>query len=271
MSLSVILTRPAHRNAGLAQRVSRQGHAVINLPALTLEPTPLEAASFPLPGGYDVLVFVSSFAAQVYVDQLQRLDPHPVWPTNTLAVTVGMASAIPLYDAGFIPKANIVHPAQDSPRQDSEALWERLQELGVQARRVLVLGGQSGRQWLTDQFQQSGATVSRKTLYTRQPAVWTQAQQEAVSRALHDPKSVVMLLTSAQSVDALHAEMRRFDLLQAWAACTFIVFHERITRRLQSILRLSGLQMQQPVIECAATDDAVCQTLQSLCSLHDSF
>src|SRR5690625_5544312 len=108
MSCTIILTRPQHRNASLARLLQDNGWKVLELPALALQAQLPPASEYPLPAAFDAVVFVSSFAARVYLDGLRQLSAPVSWPAHTLAVTVGHASAAPLYAAGFIPHDQIV-------------------------------------------------------------------------------------------------------------------------------------------------------------------
>ncbi|HLR14129.1 MAG TPA: uroporphyrinogen-III synthase [Burkholderiaceae bacterium] len=269
MPQTVILTRPEHRNAPLAGRLETRGWNVLNLPALALAPQLPEPGNVPMPDAFDAIVFVSSFAANVYLDGLRKRQPSVVWPDHTLAVTVGHASARPLYEAGFIPHAQIVHPSPRHGGHDSEALWARLQAEARDIRRVLVLRGQSGREWLGSQFEQTGAEVRRLAIYERRPASWSKQQCQDLDRALQQPDKAIMLLTSSEGVKALHGRIAGLGLLPAWAGIRFVAFHQRIATQLQSILQESCLTLQHPVMLCEPSDMAFCQMLDSLRNTHN--
>lgn len=268
MPYTVILTRPQHRNQVLAQQLKDRGWHVLELPALKLQKQLPAAGQFPMPDGFDAVVFVSSFAATTYLEGLLQHQTPASWPATTLAVTVGYASAVPLYAAGFIPDNVIVHPGVEHGGHDSEALWTRLQDVPQTIERVLVLRGQTGREWLGARFEQSGAEVQRIAIYRRQPADWSDAQKQALKQALQQPEKAIMLLTSSEGVLALYSKVSRLGLLPAWAACRFIAFHQRIASQLQSILQGASLSLTHPVMLCEPSDTAFCQTLGSLPHRH---
>lgn len=262
----VILTRPEYRNVALANQLQNEAFDVACLPALRLRPLARSAQQMLWPNDFDLVVFVSSHAAQSYLDRISTLRPGSPWPGHVRVATVGYASAEPLYHAEHIPRERIVHPDPTSPNQDSEGLWEALQPMLSQIRRVLIVRGQAGREWLGAQFEQQGIQVTRFSLYQREPEAWTDEQARVLTNALMTRRPTVFLLTSSESVDAVHANMQRLDLMSQWADCRFIAIHERISDRLHTILRTAGLQARHPIMICAPNDDAICQAIRSSAS-----
>ena len=52
-------------------------------------------------------------------------------------------------------------------RQDSEALYGRLDVPSLQGREVLIVRGNGGREWLADQLREAGASVRTVEAYRR--------------------------------------------------------------------------------------------------------
>src|SRR5690625_4388095 len=100
MPATVVLTRPALRNQALAQQPGLEGARVLCLPALELTALVADPAGLPAPAEYDLVVFVSSYAAQLFLDIYADGQPHPRWPAHALLGTVGLASARPLLESG---------------------------------------------------------------------------------------------------------------------------------------------------------------------------
>lgn len=266
MKASVVLTRPQGKNDQLALRLAATGWQPLALPALTLHPLLDDASQLPMPGDYDLVIFVSSNAVRFYLDLLaQRGDGHR-WPDTTLAATVGRASAQPLYDSGLVPHAHILHPHPDNQGQDSEALWALLMPLLHRLDRVLIVRGESGREWLGAQCEQAGIHVQRLALYGRTPALWEGDQVAALKDALAAPRPCVFLLTSGESVDAVHANIRRLGLDAAWARSHFVVIHERVASRLQSVFSATGNPEPPMVKVCSPSDDAIFQAIGQIAS-----
>lgn len=263
MRTTVILTRPEHRNASLAARLKGSGLDVLCLPALKLIPRDVCAQEIPMPDDFDLLVFVSSHAVQSYLNRLKVLRPNLVWPDHVRLATVGHASAEPLLQADFIPDHLVMHPPAGVDGQDSEGLWRVLRPILPDLKKVLIVRGQAGREWLGAAFEDAGINVTRLSLYHRQPVTWQDSDTQALTAALQSSQPVVVLLTSSESVDAVHANMQRLGLLPEWAQCLFVVIHERISANLHSILGMSGLKARYPVTICAPNDDAIEQAVHS--------
>jgi len=205
-----LLTRPAGRNDALAARLRKKGFAVRCAPLLTVAPHPQALLNWPDPAAYDLVVFVSGYAAQCWLRcwQQQPSNATPsvssagtrtdarVWPAHTLAATVGTASAQPLREAG-LPPAQLVHPPR-GVAQDSESLWQQLQRHVAQwqtrsdtpsrrSPRVLIVGAGQGRDWLQRQLQAHGCAVERYAVYDRQAAQWQEDAAACLREALDNP------------------------------------------------------------------------------------
>ncbi|NYT57519.1 uroporphyrinogen-III synthase [Alcaligenaceae bacterium] len=256
----VVLTRPQGKNEALAERLSRAGLPALLLPALRIRPLAPGAAHTPAPEEYDLLVFVSGHALQFYLQALAQCGDGQAWPRHTLAATVGGASARMLEDTGFIPSSQIIYPGPDV-NQDSESLWRLLQPHLAGMKRVLIVRGQTGREWLGARLEKAGLEVHRLAMYERMPVQWDRQQAEQLAQILDQPEPCVFLLTSSESLDAVHNNIRRVGLEQTWARSRFVVIHERIARRLQSSLQASG-KVEAPMVKiCQPGDDTIFQMI----------
>jgi len=262
----VVLTRPQGRNQVLAACLREAGLEALELPALAVSPLPVDASRFPLPGHYDLIVFVSANAAFFYLDQLAE-QGCAEWPASTIAAAVGEASARPLRESDFIPSECIVHPQADTP-QDSEALW-RLLEPGIGTfKRVAIVRGESGREWLGERLEAAGARVHRYAVYRRRPCEWTDGQRGALAAGLAPGRVVVGLFTSSEGVDAFHRNLLAPGLQAFWRDARFVVIHERIARHLQALLRTVPGKNPAPMVKiCPPADKTIFQTVVSLAFL----
>src|SRR5699024_8549050 len=210
---TIILTRPSHRNAPLQASLQAADRCVLSLPALALQANASASEHLAHLSAYDLVVAVSSYAATAWLSLLSKDYPHFQWPNNCLVATVGEASAQPLLADHRIPNEQIVFPSLTHMSQDSEGLWATLnQRLGADGlkaiKQVLVLRAQSGRDWLTEQFERHGAQVTRLAVYRREAAQWTVDQQQALRRALSaSPANAVMLITSVQSLHVIYQKV----------------------------------------------------------------
>lgn len=268
----VVLTRPQGRNESLAACLHDHGLPVLELPALAICPLPIDAAQFPLPQDYDLVVFVSANAASLYLQQFAR-HAGALWPASTLAATVGQASAKPLRDAGILSEGCLLHPPPQAP-QDSETLWSMLQATRKSFKRVLVVRGESGREWLGGQFELAGAYVRRFAIYGRRRAVWPVSQQAALLAGLEGGQPMIALFTSSESIQAFNENLAALgvgagpDGQRFWRNARFVVIHERIASRLQSLIGTApGEASRQMVKVCLPEDKAIFQAVISLASL----
>lgn len=275
MTPVAVLTRPEGRNDRLAARLNEAGIETLPLPALSLRPLQSTQSNMPLPCDYDLIVFVSGSAVRFYLDQLACIpEAEPIWPESTLLATVGQASALPLYQASGIIRRNILHPRLPDQQQDSEALWSLLQPLAHRFKRVLIVRGETGRDWLGQQLEQAGACVHRLGVYRREPAIWSSAQARLLKKRLEQGGPVVCLMTSSEGVAAVNANIEANGLGSLWERVRFVAIHARVARRLQSIspdvsngMAGPGRARPQVVKICSPDEDAIFEAIVSVATL----
>jgi uroporphyrinogen-III synthase len=264
----IVLTRPGGKNGPLALRLNDAGLSTLVLPALVVRPLACRLPEFPFPDDYDLIIFVSGNAARFYLDLFARLGAGRRWPGHTLVATVGQASAQPLYDAGFIAHTHILHPSSDGLAQDSEALWLLLQPLMHTLKRVLIVRGEIGREWLGQQLERAGARVRRHAVYRREPARWTTEQNERIKAGFELRPLLVCLLTSVESVDAVYDNTLAMRLPLLSEQTHFVVIHERVAHRLRSLAQALSGKVYQPTVKiCPPNDEAIFRTIVSTLSL----
>lgn len=257
-----VLTRPAGRNEPLAERLAEQGISSLCLPALQLDLSEQAIQRWAEPEVYDLILFVSGYAADCYLQCRRLAGAARPWPAGTLAATVGAASARPLLDSGWVPAAQILHPPAGVP-QDSEALWRELQARALRPARVLIVGANEGRDWLRQRFQAQGSQVERYAVYERKPAVWTPEQSAPLRQALQGGGRIVSLLTSAQGVEAFDANLRGAGLSRLYAQGRFAAIHARVASRLQWQAQQAGCGALHVEL-CMPDDPAILATLLRL-------
>lgn len=264
----IVLTRPDGKNGPLALRLNDVGLSTLVLPALVVQPVPCCLPEFPFPDDYDLIIFVSGNAARFYLDLFAQLGVGRRWPGHTLLATVGQASAQPLYDAGFIAHTHILHPPSDGQAQDSEALWSLLQPLMRRLKRVLIVRGETGREWLGQQLERAGATVRRHAVYRRERARWTTEQNQRIKAGFELRRLLVCLLTSVESVDAVYDNTRAMGVPLLSEQTRFVVIHERVAHRLRSLAQALSGKVYQPTVKiCPPNDEAIFRTIVSTVSL----
>jgi len=267
MDALAVLTRPEGSNESLARRLAQQGVASVAMPALALRLLPADPAGPALPADYDLVVFVSGQAARFYLGLLAAHGAGAAWPASTLAAAVGQASAQALRDSGLIPPACVVHPPPQAV-QDSESLWAVLQPRAAALGRVLIVCGQGGREWLGRQFEQAGARVTRLPLYRREPAPWPPGQCARLRRHVQAHKRAICLLTSSQGAQAFFGNARTHGLQGLLQQACYVVIHQRIASRLQSLLEHEAAGEGGPAVTvCAPNDEAIGNAIVAFASL----
>jgi len=88
---------------------------------------------------------------------------------------VGVSTARQIADDLDLPLSTITCP-QVGLSADSEGLWTLLKPQLSPNAKILIVRGQTGRDWLADTIAQHGATVTCLSVYRREPVTWSQEQ-----------------------------------------------------------------------------------------------
>src|SRR5690625_3012982 len=165
---TVVLTRPEQRNLPLARALEQASITYLSQPALEVVPLVKEIPVNYQPTNYDMVVFVSGQAARCYLKPLYQ-QVGELWPLETMIGTVGVSTRqiaqaeIERYQNQAGDNLQWRHPPATACNQDSEALWEILRPELASIRRVLIIRGKTGREWLRQQLQDQGISVDRKS------------------------------------------------------------------------------------------------------------
>lgn len=249
--LRVLVTRPAAQAATWVERLRARGVHAEALPLIVIEAAadagPLRAAWASLPTRR-LVVFVSANAVEHF---FAARPAGAAWPAGVDAAAPGPGTAEALAATG-VAAAAIVAPAADAPQFDSESLWLRLADRAWQDASVLVVAGDGGRAWLTEQLRGAGATVETVRAYRRGAPSFAAADRARLEAALADAQ-VVWLFSSAEAIGHLeHAAGRgRFGGARA------VVTHPRIADRAHA----AGFGR---VVEAGPRLDAVVACIQSI-------
>jgi uroporphyrinogen III methyltransferase/synthase len=184
---AVVITRPLGQSAALLALLARAGFESIEFPLIDIGPVadaaPLHAALgelyAPAPLGFALVVFVSPNAIDHAFAALSS-----AWPLQIPIGVVGPGSVAALARQGVTPPAYtvispLVSPAAGAtvtetptdPRYDSEALYAAIEAHfgpdGLKDKRVLIVRGDGGREWLADALSAAGAKVEKVAAYRR--------------------------------------------------------------------------------------------------------
>jgi uroporphyrinogen-III synthase len=189
----VLVTRPAHQSAGLAQRIADAGGKPLLFPAVEIEPLPGRLSHEQL-ARFDLAIFASANAVRFAADAIRAAGGLP---PGLRVAAIGPATAAELEARGLLvtPAREVLVP---SGRQDSEALLELLPRERVAGQRIAIVRGEGGRPVLADALRSRGAEVEYVECYRRRMPAGDLAD------LLRDGSSLgAVTATSAQIVENL--------------------------------------------------------------------
>ncbi|WP_084168600.1 fused uroporphyrinogen-III synthase HemD/membrane protein HemX [Paraburkholderia acidipaludis] len=190
---TAVITRPAGQSAALSAQLVARGIRTLEFPLISIEPVrddaPLRAALAAL-DRYALVVFVSPNAVDCAFAAYASISS--IWPHALPVAVVGPASVAALARHGVAaPGHRVISPAgagdEEPARFDSESLYAALEaQMGADAfagRRVLIVRGDGGREWLADRLREAGAEVEAVAAYRRvvpEPSIAAWAQVHAL-------------------------------------------------------------------------------------------
>lgn len=189
--LSVVVTRPAGTGDALAAQLEALGAAVLQFPAIVIEPLPLQATAADIIANldtFDLVICVSPSAAA----QLFAVRPQP-WPEDLAAAAVGPGTAAALRGQGI---KQIIEPTEGA---GAEPLLAVPALANLQGRRVLIAAGADGREVLEDALRARGADLTVLPLYRRVPPPDGQRLFDWLGRH----PDAALLVTSVAALDHL--------------------------------------------------------------------
>ncbi len=161
---SVVITRPLAQAKLLAERVAALSRDVVVLPLLEIYPladqTSFHDALRDL-SAYEMVVFVSANAIDACFAQLST------WPIQVAIAIMGEGSRVALAAHGINESNATIFIPSDPERTDSETLLEILDLNILCGKRVLIIRGETGREFLADALQSAGVQVIQVAGYRR--------------------------------------------------------------------------------------------------------
>ena len=198
MTNPVVITRPLAQAGLLAQRVAAIGRDAVMFPLLEIHPlsnpAELHAALHDLTA-YAMVAFVSPNAINA------AFSVVPGWPRDIVFAIMGEGSRAALAHHGVTSaNAHIVGP-RDAPRTDSQTLLEALDLGALKGKCVLIIRGETGREFLADRLRDAGVQVTQVAAYRRVAPTMDQARR-AQLRTLLDAKCD-WIVTSSEALEIL--------------------------------------------------------------------
>ncbi|CAB3790625.1 hypothetical protein LMG28614_03107 [Paraburkholderia ultramafica] len=243
-AFTVVITRPAGQSSELIKQLDAAGIATLEFPLIDIAPVaddaPLRAALASLER-YALVVFVSPNAVD---HAFARRDG--IWPHALPIGVVGPGSVQALARHGVAaPAHQVISPASAADDEaasfDSEGLFAAIDaSLGaasLDGKRVLIVRGDGGREWLADRLREAGAEVEAVAAYRRivpEPSIggWARVHQ-LLAGAPH-----AWLLTSSEGVRNLHElaqdHLTADEIVQLKRA-TLVTPHPRIAQTARAL------------------------------------
>lgn len=232
--MKLIVTRPAGQAAPWVTRLQGLGVQARALPLIHIEPltdvAPLRTAWAQL-SGYALVVFVSANAVHHFFASAARIPAGAptVWPTGVWAGSVGPGTSTALRAEGVM-QTQLVEPDPAAGQFDSEGLWEELQFRPWAGRRVLVVRGEEGRDWLADALRARGATVEFVAAYRRCPPRLDVTETALLQQALARPEEHVWHFSSSEAIGHLRLIAQRLQPAPDWSGSQAVASHPRIVQ-----------------------------------------
>ncbi|MFL9896153.1 fused uroporphyrinogen-III synthase HemD/membrane protein HemX [Paraburkholderia sp. RL17-381-BIF-C] len=243
-AFTVVITRPAGQSNELIARLAEVGLATLDFPLIDVAPVtddaPLRAALSSLER-YALVVFVSPNA----VDHAFA-HSDTIWPHALPIGVVGPGSVQALARHGVsAPAYNMISPPsgadEEAARFDSEGLFAAIDmALGatnLEGKRVLIVRGDGGREWLAERLREAGAEVETVAAYRRlvpEPSIggWARVH-ELLAGEPH-----AWLLTSSEGVRNLHElaqDHLTVDEIVQLKRATLVTPHPRIAQTARAL------------------------------------
>jgi uroporphyrinogen-III synthase len=161
-----------------------------------------------------------------------------------------------LHEAGV---STIVEPAADAAQFDSEALWQQLGARPWAGKRVLIVRGDGGRDWLAERLRAAGADVTHLQAYRRTVPVLDAVQRALLDAACAQPSQHLWHFSSSQAIDHLE----RLAAGVSWSVAMALASHPRIGERARRLgfgsvrcvlpsLAAVAAAVQEPPLQSAA-------------------
>lgn len=161
----IVITRPAAQATALAQQITVRGRLPVIFPLLEILPlkdsAPLQAALAKL-DNYALVVFVSPNAIDAALRHISS------WPRQVAIGIVGEGSRAALARHGLTADNVTIFSPPDPARTDSEGLLQALDLDALRDAQVLLVRGESGRDFFADTLLAAGIKVRAVAAYRRQ-------------------------------------------------------------------------------------------------------
>lgn len=194
MSRAIVVTRPLEQARAFADRLAALGRTAIVFPLLEIRPledsSPLRDVLSGLTH-YDMVAFVSPNAIEAAFSIMSK------WPRQVKIAVMGEGSRQALARHGVTEANATIFSPSDPERTDSETLLQALDPALLKAARVLIVRGESGREFLADALRAAGAEVTQVAAYRRLAPEMDVRKRAQLAALLDSPNDWVVTSSEA--------------------------------------------------------------------------
>lgn len=242
----IVITRPAGEVERLAALIRAAGGVPLLYPTIdildALDPRPLDDAIARL-DEFDLAIFISPSAV---AKAMTRIRSRRTLPPRLKCAAIGPGGVRALQRFGV---NDVIAPAPDSARHDSEALLAAAFLRDLRGKRVVIFRGDGGRELLRDTLAARGAVVEAVTCYRRAKPTFDAA---LLIGAWQRDEVAALIATSSEGLGNLCEHLGAAG--EPWLRDTpTVVPHPRIAAAARDL----GLRQ---VVVCAAGDEALAAT-----------
>lgn len=213
---AVIVTRPQKQALGLLEGLAKIGRDALVFPMFEIEAIPDTTAldrTLARLLDFSLVVFVSPNAVDAAFARMQYLQV--TWPTQVALGVMGVASKQALAQYGVREDQYTIFSPNDPERTDSETLFAALDLPALQGRRVLIIRGDSGRDFLAHALVAKGVEVEQQCAYRRRVPSFDASRKQQLLQLISVQND--WLITSSEVLKNLIAWCTQLDTEDAVA------------------------------------------------------
>lgn len=244
LNTNIIITRPSKQGQELGQKIQNlQGNPVFfpTLEIADIQNQKLMTNIFSQINAFDFIIFTSQNAVHAVREYLKRI------PSSKKIATVGSATAQLLQDLGV---SEVLFPKDQF---DSEHLLALSEFKDVKDKRILIVTGQGGRDYLKNNLSKAGAMVTMFPVYQRLLPSITNEQITKLTQL----NNAIVITTSRENLQNLMTLTNQYQV-QNWLLKVPIII---ISPRMQDFALSHGLSSKQLILAKNATDEAILESL----------
>lgn len=212
----VIITRPEKQARVLVDGLAKLGRQCVVFSMFEIEPmqdvTALDKALSRL-SDFALVVFVSPNAIDAAFGRLSYLKGE--WPADVALGVMGVASKLALARHGLDEENSTIFSPLDLARTDSETLFSALDLASLRGKKVLIIRGESGRDFLSDSLVANGTQVEQLSAYRRVLPSFNMDKKRQLAQLLSDQND--WLITSSEVLKTLVDWSSQLDIDNAVA------------------------------------------------------